>query len=446
MSEDLKSKIREDGKVIIKKDAFRNIYTHVLRFGSQMREEAEQVMGICVGKISDNGSDIILSNAIPLIHGKKVEEEFSEDLKNTVEKIEENFRAKNLTVYGWYHSHVGLGLFYSTSDIKNQQYFQFKEGPYDFGIVIDPTEIKKEKDFGLKVFQLSERSPEGYSEKKYELEKPNTLEFFKWVQKFVEDYHRKDPTIIKEINETQEGSSMELEEIPSVFEIYEEDIFNEKLVGEGLNTYLTNLKISLNEQMKPWMNDISRGTTEGSKKLKETTLSMKDNIKFAKIKRWFSRTTEEVIKNLQDNITMYLNSRIQAEQEMINSINSFSDSMKKFQEEKIDHNITEMLNKNQREAVNITKEINQLKEKNLNLKEKTKILSPVIEKLQTEISENLKNDLKNQLEGDYTSLKVLIENHIEKMKNTIEKSNASQLEILDLIDKLEKMIITIRNI
>jgi hypothetical protein len=198
--------------------------------------------------------------------------------------------------------------------------------------------------------------------------------------------------------------------------------------------------------MKPWMNDISSGTTEGSKRLKQTTSSMKDNIKLAKIKRWFSRTTEDLIKNLQDNITVYLNSRIEAEQEMIKSIDTFFDNMKRFQEEKINQNITEMLNNNQREAVNITKEINKLKEEMLNLKEKTKTLNPVIEKCQTDISENLKNDLKNQLEGDYTSLKTLIENHIEKMKNTIEKSNASQLEILDLIDKLEKMIITIRNI
>jgi len=283
-------------------------------------------------------------------------------------------------------------------------------------------------------------------EKSYELEKPNTLEFFKWVQKFVEDYHRNNPTIIKEINETQEPSSMELEEIPSVFETYEEDIFNEKLVLEGLDSYSNNLRRSLNEQMKPWMNDISSGTTERSKRLKQTTSSMKDNIKLAKIKRWFSRTTEDLIKNLQDNITVYLNSRIEAEQGMIKSIDTFSDNMKRFQEEKINQNVTEMLNNNQREAVNITKEINQLKEEMLNLKEKTKTLNPVIEKLQTDISENLKNDLKNQLEGDYTSLKTLIENHIEKMKNTIEKSNASQLEILDLIDKLEKMIITIRNI
>ena len=52
-----------DGKIIISKEAFRNIITHVLRFGNDALENSVEVVGICMGKIAPNEKDILLVNA-----------------------------------------------------------------------------------------------------------------------------------------------------------------------------------------------------------------------------------------------------------------------------------------------------------------------------------------------------------------------------------------------
>jgi len=69
--------MRTDGKVIITKEAFRNMITHVLRFGNEGLETSVEVMGVCMGKKASNGKNIEVVNAIPLTHGTQIENDFS---------------------------------------------------------------------------------------------------------------------------------------------------------------------------------------------------------------------------------------------------------------------------------------------------------------------------------------------------------------------------------
>jgi len=62
----------KEGKVHISKEAFRNMITHVLRFGNAALENSVEVMGICLGKLHPNGKDILLLNAIPIFHGTQI--------------------------------------------------------------------------------------------------------------------------------------------------------------------------------------------------------------------------------------------------------------------------------------------------------------------------------------------------------------------------------------
>ncbi|GAH57275.1 unnamed protein product, partial [marine sediment metagenome] len=63
----------QKGNIFIKKEAFRNMLTHVLRFGSDALEQSIEVMGICVGKYDNVEDKVIVENAVPLIHGDKAE-------------------------------------------------------------------------------------------------------------------------------------------------------------------------------------------------------------------------------------------------------------------------------------------------------------------------------------------------------------------------------------
>ncbi len=101
-----------DGKVIIKKEAFRNMITHVLRFGSDALETSVEVMGVCMGKKASNGKDIEILNAIPLTHGTQVENDFTPEDLESFSKIDEQYHKKDLHVVGWYHSHPNEGLFF----------------------------------------------------------------------------------------------------------------------------------------------------------------------------------------------------------------------------------------------------------------------------------------------------------------------------------------------
>ena len=81
----------KEGKVHITKEAFRNMITHVLRFGNDALENSVEVMGICLGKVQPNGIDVILANAIPFNHGAEVSKGFSQEDHATFKKIETHY-------------------------------------------------------------------------------------------------------------------------------------------------------------------------------------------------------------------------------------------------------------------------------------------------------------------------------------------------------------------
>ena len=65
--------------------------------------------------------------------------------------ISDIVRAKKVIV-GWYHSHLGAGLFFSQQDRETQILWQ-KTWKQAVGIVVDPT-LVSEKNHGIDVFRL----------------------------------------------------------------------------------------------------------------------------------------------------------------------------------------------------------------------------------------------------------------------------------------------------
>ena len=205
--------ISKDGKVIIKKEAFRNMITHVLRFGSEALIESVEVIGICLGRM--NGKDIDLINAIPITHGKSISLGFSSEDYNVFTEIENRYAPHNLSIVGWYSSNPGWGIFFSDTAIKKHRFFQKESFPNGFQIVFDHTLMGKEGSLGFEIYRLNDyKEGDEHHQVPFEIELPNSLEYFKWVQKFVEDTQKKTPILIKEKKELTEPAPNDLQEIP----------------------------------------------------------------------------------------------------------------------------------------------------------------------------------------------------------------------------------------
>ena len=98
------------------------------------------------------------------------------------------------------------------------------------------------------------------------IEKPNSLDYFKWVQKYVEEAQKENPEIIREVIEKKKPKLEELQKIPPSEEEetpIEEEIPSEevqkKLLFDGIkegsskfNDYIINI---YSDQFEKWMDD-----------------------------------------------------------------------------------------------------------------------------------------------------------------------------------------------
>ena len=268
--------IANDGNVIVKGIAFKKMISHILRFGNEELEEPYEVMGVCIGSLNNEDKSMILQDVIPITHGDIVELGFSEEIHEILIKINQDFLDKGLKIIGWYHSHLGYGLDLSSSDRKNQIYLQNEQNPFGFSIVFDTKLIGKNKLFGFEIFRFKNFSKGSESEilkVNYQLEQPNSLDYFKWIQELIEDSQRKNPIIIKEYNEFLKPKKEELQEIP---------LDGQELVEEEHSEFYTQLSpifsgfeegtAKLNdlfigvykEQLRKWMWDITQGSLKGT--------------------------------------------------------------------------------------------------------------------------------------------------------------------------------------
>ncbi len=118
----------QNEKIIIKKEAFRNMLTHVLNYGSVALEESVEVMGVCLGKVNQEDGKVILTNAIPVMHGPEVSVGFSKKEIEIFQQIENQYKE---TIIGWYLSRPGWGLDFTNITIANHQYFQNEKFPQE---------------------------------------------------------------------------------------------------------------------------------------------------------------------------------------------------------------------------------------------------------------------------------------------------------------------------
>ena len=448
-----------DGKIIISKEAFRNIITHVLRFGNDALENSVEVVGICIGKIAPNEKDILLVNAIPITHGKEISLGFSNEDYATFEKIEERFKSQGLSIVGWYNSHPGWGLFFSDMAIKNQHHFQTEQSPNSFSIVFDHTMMGKDENLGFEIYSLDDYedlTSKEYHTVQFELELPKTLEYFKWVQKFVEDTQKKIPVLIKEFNELLEPTPSNLQEIPLPEKLEQEKLKKEEYpdiipivsgIQEGGAQFADSFMETFTSQLSNWAKDIKSGSLDGAEQILISLKQMKDKISsgIPKAEKWFKLNLDEVVANFKKSVSNYVDSRIETQQEIVEQGTISKDETIKEIRVFIENNFNNLINEIESKSKYLQDKVSIIAETKNSQKDLIKNSSEKIEEVNNQAN-NITDEIKQHVTTTTVPFEQELIKEIENVNNRLENLKENYVNANEKLEKLKKSVETLKEL
>lgn len=446
----------EKNRIIIKKEAFRNMITHVLRFGSNALEKSVEVMGICLGELSEDEKDIILTNAIPITHGKKVSTGFTKDDYELLTQLEKKYQKKNLNVVGWYTSHPGWGLYFSDVEMKTHQFFQKESNPYGFCIIFDHTIMDKDNKFGFEIYRFDDfKKADKYHNALYEIEIPADLDYFKWVQKFVEDFQKQNPILIKEISESKEEIPGELQEIPASEEILPEEEFDEYshispiISGfqNGMSKFSESLLDIFKSQFGDWTNNLKIGSSKGSEYLRNSVNKMKEasSQSLIKIENWFNKNLDSILNGFKETVVNYVDKRVEAQIQLRNELNNVKEDLLNDLNLLVDDNINHLKSEIASIVKLLTEKVNSSTQMNSKIEELIENVSKLILAMENE-SNNLSDKIEKNIETTIDQFETHINEKISKMSSELQPFKENYSEISKLLEKLQKIITDFKNI
>ena len=441
-------------KVKIKADALIRMITHVLRFGNEALDESVEIMGVCIGEIDEINKVINLINVIPIQHGIHVSTGFTkEDIELFVE-LDKQYQEKDMNIVGWYISRPGWGLDFTEITIQNHKFFQTEKNPQGFVVIFDHTLMGNEKEFGFKIYTLKEhKKSNDYIEVSYEIEIPANLNFFKWVQKFVEDSQRLSPVIIKEL---KEQPLRELQEIP----LSAEDLIEESVkdysgqvdqVISGFSNGLAKLSEAIGgtyeTQVNTWIDEVTQGALKGmdhiSRSLNQLKNSVSDGLR--EVQKFFNSTFEEISGLFKKNIAEYIDRRVDGQRELKNEISNILNGTIEESKIKIDDHIKSVITPLEEKIQNV---LNTL-ERTSNLNSQMSSLIMELNNLASDKGAEIKSLTKNiseHIEKITAPFKTQIDAKFEEVDLELKPIKESYSEIKILFEKLQKTITDFRNI
>jgi proteasome lid subunit RPN8/RPN11 len=152
---------RSDKKVILSAEAYKTIILYATRYANASipKEQWREIYGILIGT-SDEHS-VIIDRAEPMTYGEATDVELGPEHYGFIAEIQDKLdgEGRNRYMVGWFHSHPGLGLFYSYVDIINQISFQ-GPNPDFMGLVFDHTYLLDKKKYpnhpGFDIYRLND--------------------------------------------------------------------------------------------------------------------------------------------------------------------------------------------------------------------------------------------------------------------------------------------------
>ncbi|TES95330.1 MAG: hypothetical protein E3J90_09900 [Promethearchaeota archaeon] len=449
---------RETGKVFIRMSVYKDILTHALRFANVMFDN-EQVIGFCLGIKKPDSDDIDVIKAIPITHGDQVELGFSEKIHKSLEQVKEEVKDENYTVVGWYHSHPNSdSFFFSDVDKKNHLYFQNEQNPLAFGIVFDPSQLKKADHLGLEVFQLKNHKlgeKSGIVRVKNEIEPPKSLDFFKWVRELVEYGQAKDPNIIREKFEMIEGIPGDLQEIPTSID-QDDTKFDIKYpninpVIDGFKKGLQNLSsLVLNNyksELELWSTEFNDGALIGLHKINDSLSEMNSAINsgFEKVEQWIDLKFKERLDEYKKKVEGYVRKRLEGQEELKTNTHEISEILKSEISESLEHSISDIsksIKNNLDESINKLYELTKL---DGNTREKIESSGNQISNL-TNLIENLSIGMLKGISAINHPFEITITTNFDNLISELDSFTNDFVELEKLIERLQKIIPDFRNI
>ncbi len=139
-------KERIDKPVVIKAEAYKTIILYASRYANKSipPEQWKEIYGILIGHSDDQL--VYVEHAEALTFGHTTDVQLDERHYTFIVEIQDKLdkEMKGNYMIGWFHSHPGLGLFFSYIDLINQLGFQAKNDDF-CGLVFDHTLLGKKK-------------------------------------------------------------------------------------------------------------------------------------------------------------------------------------------------------------------------------------------------------------------------------------------------------------
>ncbi len=115
---------KDKGEVILTQKCFEEMLLYGLSFANRrmLKYDFREVLALIVGKVEKN--KVFITEIVPMTSGTEKDVEFKEEHYAKAAEINAIAAERNEFIVGWYHTHPGLGLFLSPTDIINQLGYQ----------------------------------------------------------------------------------------------------------------------------------------------------------------------------------------------------------------------------------------------------------------------------------------------------------------------------------
>lgn len=474
-----RSKLKDNDEiVVIKPLAYYKMLVHTLRFGNRARDPRQyrEVMGMLIGHLEGEGviKNVIVEEAVPISHGGSIEVAFAPEDYITFAQVDEEFAEKNWFTVGWYHSHPGLQIFFSGTDILNQLGWQ-TPNPSAIGIVFDHTFLENPGDLGFRTFRLddpSKGSKSNYHEVETRVEHPDNMEFYIKIMELINIIHSQEPPIL-EINETPDlfGEIFfpdKSELLAAKPELKLKEIFS--ALYNGISNFLQFSIEPLINYFNSWSQEIIKITMENNLQMRGDLIELKDglkqgldtiqnNFKFSLIDKLnelevyiddrfenFDKDRED-IKNLmiklKEELPLKINELFKEKIDIsLNKIVQILDENSKI--------LTEITNKNVKYSENLDQQHLSLENLSEKIKSIEKLTSDKLKGFQEKIRENFKeqieilskkfSDLQNETQtflSNLTSTTSHLESSINSLNKKIKDLEAQKRELSNKIHNTE---------
>ncbi|MEJ2294284.1 MAG: hypothetical protein P8Y23_05895, partial [Candidatus Lokiarchaeota archaeon] len=444
-----------EGSVTIEYDAFQKMISHTLRFANDSREESIQVLGICIGEYSTETNCYIIGDVIPISHGDFIELGFSEEIHEVINEIKSHYPDTNKSVIGWYHSHLGYGLYFSNSDKVNNLYFQHSENPYGFGVVIEQTLLNEDQNYGIEVFRLKDYSKgaeSDYVKVAFDIAPPNSMKLFKWVQELVESTQNKDSKIIYELNEVIKPSPELLQEIPTPKEEEEESEEKEDFsllygVNDGIGKFKDSFIKTYEQQLTSWMYDVSDDILIGSEYIRSSINNIKTTLSsgLEDAQRVFDRIFSEISTLFMKNTRASIDTRLEKQIELKKTIQVITEEQLRDLFELLEKEIREVTNIFEEEITSIKKELEKISQSNNTIKESLIQNNEMLRTLYDE-TDKLSDNIIQYSQKSSKVFEAKIIDELESFSNKMSPNKEIYGEIEELIERLQKVISDLRQV